>query len=451
MATATDLTTLRRMLGGRGTTGVGGLDIMTLIPTAFVGAFAAGSMTSVQYLQNTEWGSKHFSGMGYGIFRPGAASSADYYRPAGDLTNTTGVLAHTGSNYADTTVGTEDVELWKGRIRPNEEVHDAINRALDNVYTSIYVPLSELSNLDGDMVATTDTNWTDVGTPTTSAKATTAEYTPYLTRSYHLVGDAVDEGTRSAALRIRNSKSVKAFTISTVVSGTAGFQYYDVTNSATAGTQITTDYREPQLMCLPWTAVPDTCHSIALRMTGTTNPSDIYWSGAWLYRMGNRTLQLPSYIEENFQSPSIFQAVPTYGSGTNTYDALSLELTELQEGRDYNLVGHPAEANPNSVQFLRDDCFDWPLFVEARVPWSYFGALTAETDTTKCPVTQLVPAAKMELITSVLSKRPGFDAKALAVDFAKAKQEYDKANKSRVVVPVAKTKAYYRGPITVGL
>ena len=428
---------------------------MILIPNGVITAFAAGSITAADYLRNSEWGSKHFSAQGYGIYRPGAASSADYFRPVGDLTNTTGLLAHLGANYTDTTVGTEAVELWKGRIRPDVDVHNAINRVLNKLMYSTFIPLSDLSNADGDMAATTDTNWTDVGTPTTSAKATTATYTPYGLRSYHLVGDAADEGTRSAAIGIRSAKSVRAFAICSAVTGTASLNFYDNTASAvlTGSTAITHDEIEPQLMSLPWTTVGTSTKQVSLNLTSTSAASDMYWNMAWLYRLGNRLINLPAYISENYQSPSIFQARPTYaGNDTNVYDALALDFVELQEGKDYTLVSHQPDANPHAVYFLNDAVFDWPLFVEARVPYSYLGTLSAESDTTVCPLKLLLPAAKQELIKGSLITRPPFKGDSvIAAQLILAQQEYDRASVSRKVKPAAKAIPWWGGPMRRGL
>lgn len=93
-------------------------------------AFAAGSVTQTDYLRNTNWGVNHFRNLHAGIHRPDSATAADNWRWAGDLTTSTGLLAHTGANYADTTVTSETVNIIYYGVRW-EDIDDAISRVLD--------------------------------------------------------------------------------------------------------------------------------------------------------------------------------------------------------------------------------------------------------------------------------------------------------------------------------
>ena len=224
MATASTLTTVRRTIGEEL-----GPDVMIY---GDVSALTVTSITSLIFL-NTNWGSGHFSGLNTVLHRLAATAAADYYRYAGSLTNTSGLIAVAGgANYTDTTITSEVVEAWMHGVRHDLHLLPAINRGLGFNSYQTFVAISHLSDLDGDMAASTDTNWTDVGTPTTSAKSTTARRTPYGLRSYNLINDAANEGTRSATVGIAQGRQITCHAIASANVGTASFQPYDITNSA---------------------------------------------------------------------------------------------------------------------------------------------------------------------------------------------------------------------------
>lgn len=426
MATTT-LTTLRQEV-------LRELDLGILIPNAFFDSAAATSITSSNLLRNTNWGADHFKRRRTVIFRPGAASAADFIRYAGQLTNSTGALAHTGANYADTTVGSESVELWYDEIRPDREVLDAFNRALRDVFYTTRISLSHLSDLDGDMSASTDTNWTDVGTPTTSAKSTTGRRAPYGPRSYQLVADAANEGTQSATLPITQGKRIKTYAIASCDSGTFSHQPRDVTNGADIGTAITHSEEEPQLTMIDWQAVPATCKEVALRLLGTVNPTDFYVNQVWLYKEDVLRVNFPSFVTEHFMAPYIEYATPTGNqTASNTWNALSLEFHELTEGKDYTLLAdHHPDAVPYGILLHDQRWFDYPLFIQVRRPYSDRVTFSAESDTTEAPINILKPRAKQEVLDTVLLPR-GIKRDVTVYQRAEAESEWQRANASRPI------------------
>lgn len=434
MATASTLETIAREL-------LRELDLGFVIENAAISAIAAGSVTVPKYFQNTNYGSGHFRDQNYIITRMGAASVADNERFAGALTNTSGLLAHTGANYADTTATDELIEMWRGGVRRTTDVRDAINRALDHVYLTTNVALSELSDVDGDMALSTDTNWTDVLTPTTSAKSVVARRTPYGFRSYNLIGNAAGEGTQSATKAVRSSRLVKLFAIGSANVGTASLGLYDVTNSADLGTAITHTEEAPMLMEFPFTDVGSTCKEVAARLLGTVSASaDIFWNQAWMYREGQRNFPFPSYASEHYLTPNIYYAVPHDQAAAHVWSADSMEFVPLVEGKHYRLEFNQSDAAPNRIHLL-DECpnldFQYPFFVQARRPYSDLGTLSAESDTTTCPLNLIIPVAKMELLRAI-NQRPGVNAGRLAVDMGWAQAEAGDAARARPVVSPAR-------------
>ena len=422
------------------------LDLGIIIPTAKLDAIAATTITSADVMRNSRWTTGHFSQRDTVIYRPSSQTAADNIRYAGDLNNLTGALSHTGANYSDITATSEIPELWYDGVRPDLEVLDAINRSLEFVHFSTFIPISHGGDLDYDMSASTDTNWTDVLTPTTSAKSTTARRTPYGLRSYNLINNAADEGTQSATLPVVPTRSVKGFAISSCNVGTASFRFYDVTNSASTDWQAAVTHSEenPMLMVQEWQAAPATCREMAAQLLGTTSTSDVFWNGLWIYKQDNLRVNLPSFLNEGFKAPSIFQGRPKFSVANHVYDAQSLEMVELKENQDYvYLYDHHNDANPYAIMVNGPEAYDWPLFVEARLPYSHMGVLSAESDATNAPLHLLMPKLKATVLNDIYLPRNPQNPVWLA-KLAEANLQWVEANTARPIKSAAK-KPWFSG------
>ena len=423
------------------------LDLGIIIPNAKFDSAASTSITSADVMRNSRWTTNHFSQRNTVIYRPGSATAADNIRYAGDLTNSTGTLVHTGANYSDTTVTSEIPELWYDGVRADLEILDAINRALEFVHFSTFIPISHGGDLDYDMSASTDTNWTNVGSPSTSAKSTTARRVPYGLRSYQLINNGVaNEGTRSATLGMGSSRSVKGFAIASVNVGGASFQLYDVTNAGTTSLldAVTTSQEEPMLLIQEWQNVPSTTREIAANLLGTTTTSDVFWNGLWIYKQDNLRVNLPSFLNEGFKAPSIFQGRPKFSVANHVYDAQSLEMVELKENQDYvYLYDHHNDANPYAIMVNGPEAYDWPLFVEARLPYSHMGVLSAESDATNAPLHLLMPKLKSTVLNDIYLPRNPQNPVWLA-KLAEANLQWVEANTARPIKSAAK-KPWFSG------
>jgi hypothetical protein len=437
---STTLTTIRQRL-------LRELDLGVLVPAGKVDSIAATSVTAADVMRNSRWTSGHFSQREAVIYRPGSATAADNIRYAGDLNNATGALSHTGANYSDTTSTSEAVELWYDSVRPDLEVLDAINRALEFVHFSTFIPISHGGDLDYDMSASTDTNWTNVGSPSTSAKSVTARRTPYGLRSYELLNNGVaNEGTQSATLGMGSERSIRGFAIASVNVGGASFQLYDVTNSGTTGLHdaVTSSQEEPVMLVQEWQNVPSTTREIAARLLGTTTTSHVFWNGLWLYKQDNLRVNLPSFLNEGFKTSSIFQGRPRFAVENHVYDAQSLDMIELHENKDYRyLYDHHNDANPYAIMVNGPEAYDWPLFVEARLPYSHQGTLALEADTTNCPLHLLMPILKIRVLNDIYLPRNPSNPVWLA-KLAEANLEWQAVNSARPIKSVAR-KPYFGG------
>lgn len=375
------------------------MDVGFVVPNADISAFAATTFTAARFFQNTNMASDFLQVKNAGFVRAGAASSADFWRPSGTLTNTSGVVNQVGPSWADTTVGSEEIECWYYGVRRDQEVLKSLNRVLEFKFVTSMTLLSHLSISDGGMELSTDSNWTDVGTPTTSAKASVGPIGP---RSYQLVADAANEGTRSAAVLMAQGRTASAWAVIAADAGTASVQLRDATNSADIGTAITHSERMPMLVMIQSQTIPATCKAVSLSLLGTVNPSTIYVNQAGITAHDNPLFRLPSFITEGFMAPRLYRGVPQVSIASNVYDAGSIDYQPLTEGQDYRLVINHADAQPYKVRILRPELMGgYPLFIEYRRPLSDLTTFSAESDSTTGPLHEIVPAFKLDLLRTV--------------------------------------------------
>lgn len=416
------------------------LDVGFIIPSADISAVAAGSFTAARWGQNSNLSSTSLIDKNAGYHRFGAATAADNYRPAGAITIATGVFAQSGPTWADTTA--DDIEVAYYGVRWDQECLKALNRVTEFEFVTSMMALSHLSRLDGDMALSTDTLWTDVGSPGTSAKSTTSALTPWGQRSYRLVNASANEGTSSAVIRVKHGGQVSGFAIAGADVGTASFQLYDATNSAAVGTAVTHSERRPQLMVQRNVTMPDTAELARLRMLGSESTADIFWNQAWLYNHDDLSCPLPAAVAESFHAPKIVRAVPLSTTDDGVYDAGSFDFQPLQEGIDYRFVINHADAEPYKVVFLTRNPYEWPLFVEVRRPLSDLTTFAAETDSTTGPLHSVLPRFKKELMETVFNtgsrRHPDYDR-----TYNRIVEQLTKATRARPIESVAAEKPYW--------
>ncbi len=382
------------------------LGILQVLPNARITSVAAGSVTAPDFFQDSGAGTGSFNR--YGLYRPTSATVADNWRLLGDL-GAAGLVNQRGLNYADTTLGTEDMELWDyaQAARPDLDWYDAVNQVLKEEYFTQTLALSHLSIYDGDMQKSTDTDWTDIGSPGTSAKATTDIRTSWGPRSYHLINSAANEGTRSTAIPITANRRFCAFAIASTNVGTSQFQVYDATNSGLIGMPdaLSSNEQQSQLFEMRFKIGAPTARKLALNLTNTSASGDTYWDQAWLYRVDDYKINFPSYISEGFKVDKILRGRPRYVTTNQVWDAGSIVMEPLVEGVDYELMFQHGDANPYAALFSGDFAFEWPLFVQVRRPFFDIVAsgagFSADTDTFPGPTKTFIARLKKELLERI--------------------------------------------------
>lgn len=416
------------------------------IPNASVDAFATGSITSAYFLRDSNIGASQYANRGAVFFRPTTATTADQVRYALSLTSTSGLHTHSGANYTDTTVGTETVEVWYYRIRPDTDVLNAYNRCLSDIYFHAWEPFGSLA-ADAAMRESGVTSW-GTASNTTAAKQTTASRVfPGFIRSMSTTNSGVPHGyLPTANIPVLAGEDVTVIALSRLHSGSASeMTVYDVTNTTTLGSAVTHTGGTWQFS---WSSVNATTDcNINVRLGGTGASDVVDWQALWVYRVtASNVIQLPgSYMDENFKLESIAYS-PFYrasvNAGTGVYPAHTMSPVEIPSDSYRMDVMQPA-ANPSfvSLDYGSQYYFQYPLWMQIRLPYSERGTVTAETDTVYAPRHLLMPAWKHRLLEpKVMQERfPGgaqiyAEAKALVDAHSRARATSGPAKRQHDVV-----------------
>lgn len=361
-------------MAGATTSGIEVVDLLCsrrgigqLIENSEIGSIAAGNMVSVAHLRRASFGTDHFRNPPLGpttIARFGNATGvADDYRDAGDLTASSGTLA-VDANWADTTLGTEDIYHFYHGIHPLWII-EAMNKALRDVYFTNVIPLTLAA--DGDMQASNTTSW-GTAVNASAAKQTTASRVFSGMRSMAVTNSSGNGYIPTANIAVDPGDELFVAGISRLNSGTsASLVLYDVTNAATFGTAVTHSSPRHTFMLRDSDRAPSGCRNINVRLLGTGSADVVDWSALWVYVIEDNRVYLPSSIVGRYSITGVSVASFEHDTGTNTYSAPSIEPEEIEQGAYRIQIANP-EANNAFIQFFDRRWLARPLYLQIRRP-----------------------------------------------------------------------------------
>jgi hypothetical protein len=356
-------------------------------------ALATGSVT-VGSLANTNLPDTKYRNTILGRFD--AASAADNIRYAGLLTASTGLIAHTGSNYSDTTATDEQLEIWYDPdIRPDVDILNVFSEALDELRVLCHVPLGHGPD-DYDMQANNTTSWPDTSNVTMTAQTTAAQ----VLRGARSKNSAFSAAgySQSTLVRVHPSGQVFFWGIWKADVGTISL---DLRNAA--GTQIDViDYTgETWALGQKLVSAGSSDEEVRLRLAGSAASDEGDHQAAVIVIPERRLFILPSWIGDKHMVIGLSVARstgPTLGNDLTL--AEGLEYASLRPNIDYRFYRPYADANPYQVEILNPYYMTQPLFIDVACPYSEpYGvsvAFSAESDTTDCPLDLLI--AQSEII-----------------------------------------------------
>lgn len=355
-------------------------------------SIGATSITSVKWFANEFYSTNEFRDRKSNLIRPGAASSpADLIRPMGDLVNTTGVV--TVRTMADTTKTGEDVFTLDYNIHP-QFLLDALNRAMTRCYFSNLEPLSLAA--DAGFQSTSTTIWT--ASSTTFTKVTTADSFNVFTG----IGSgrtATADGYITQTVPVHPNEQIYAGALARADAGTASLVLFDVTNSAAINSTNAPSHTGENWGYL-WRreTVPATCETVGLRLT-VGDTGDVYWNGAWFYRLRDNLVRLDTKWDTAFKVPSLAYMDFSANVSTGVQAAFSRNLREVPR-HVYDFQMEAPGANPYAIQFHEEGWLNHPLYIQGRRAYSDLTTFTlALSETTACDLDLIEAMTRVELFS----------------------------------------------------
>lgn len=307
---------------------------------------------------------------------------------AGGLDPTTGTLTVAPAFTAQVKTAT-NVALLPIQI---DDVTHAINDIQRTLKMPRYLPLTNVT--DGDMEKTGVTDWTDIGSPTTSAKTTDSGKVLFGQRAYHVVCDAVLEGVQTASVDVVEGRQMLVSTPVMVATLNVSVNLWDMTNNVSIGTAAGIDERE-------WTEVrftatiPTDCTQVTLKYR-SADTGDFYVGYSTIWPTAERLLTLPSQIADASDIEGVYY-LPQGPSSTvaNSYRMMDYGLEPwdgYEPWRDWRAV---------DAQRISIGACSYPLFLKFRSAGSTLSALT---DTTDVPE-EIILQGALAILNNKLAKR----------------------------------------------
>lgn len=435
------------------------LDLGDVLPNGATGfsAVSGTTLTAAYWLADTNKGGNNY--LGWGAFRPTTATAADAWRLISTVVPSTGVATISGVSYTDTTLGTETLELYRPYgIRPDWDILNALNQALEFIYFQTWEPFSLAADAAG---RASDMSAWGTAVQCTAAKQTTASRVyPGFIRSFAVTGDSSHTNgyQPTANIAVEPNEPVLIAALGRTNSGTGNrVDFYDVTNAATFDAPITFTSSTWKLAMKTVTA-PAGCYNINVRLGGQGVSDVTDWQALWVLRPNAYSpMVLPaSYADEQFKIQGLAYSRALQGSTNNfVYEGVSMSMAEIP-ATDYSTNFMAPAANPMFIQFhnrgwwnnsssgwLNNACLPW---LELRLPYSERATFAAETDTTTAPLHLLAPAAEVQLLAPAQVRSRIARGDEL---YAQAQKDFADASRMRTTNGPAKRTPYWRLPTLV--
>ena len=366
------------------------------LPNADVDSIAAGALVSVKWLRNARHGATNtVSNTNIVIWRPQAATAADYIRYAGDLTASTGSLAP-DANWADTDKSNEDFYLLKHGIHP-QWIIDAAQLALGKNYFPNLEPLSikpvGTTVADSGFQSTALTSYVesdaDGGAATTFSKVTTANSeNVFRGIGSGRVQNAATGGYIRQRFAVTEGQQVVVHALSRLDSGTnAELVLWDVSNDVAIGTTVEHDQERWQFMRRVET-IPTDCKILEVRLQGEGTTADVYWNGIFVMPQNDRRVIIDTKWESPWEVLDLVYADLRGGSvGNGIFDAFAAELKPIPQDY-YRFDMERPGANPYAITFFDgiEAYINKPIYIQGRRAYSDLTTLALSDITTSVAI-----------------------------------------------------------------
>ena len=310
------------------------------------------------------------------------ADTTDDAAPIGSLVrvNSGGFSGATGTwtfSPAITTLASGDVVYFL--YGPNRQAYlDAFNEVIQNAYAPAWLPFPNLVT-DGHMEVSGVGSWTDVLTPTTKAKSTTAANVFCGTSSLNVISNVVDEGVTTDNINVLPGETLVVSAAIQVDAGDVAFQLYDVTNSVVLDQVEGIDFEGWSIPFFTYT-ISGTTEQVAVRILSDTVAATTMYIGYVQVLSQQRTVYtLPTALDNIRHIDDIFSWPLRAGTDLNR---VYMPQMDHRVSWPYNKDGlrDYQGANSQRVEILVQPRY--PLFMQFRREEA---AATLDTSTTTLP------------------------------------------------------------------
>jgi hypothetical protein len=388
----------------------------TVLLNAEITSLSTTVLTSVLHFRNGNYHTNTFRDKQAFFYWPAnsAAVVGDYVRSCGDLNASTGAIT-LDTALSAATLGSTDVYILDNGLHPSY-FRDALNVAMRRTYFENMEPLSLAA--DAGFQSTATSSYTesdaDAGPATTLTKVTTADSDNVFTGiASGRVLNAATDGYIRQRFNVTPGKQVYVACLARADVGTCSLTLYDVTNSAEIGSPV--QHTGENWGYLWRTAtVPSTCEVLEVRLQGEESNADIYYSGLWVSRIGDRRVKLSTTWDTAFKIPALVCAKFGQNVGNGVEDAFSIDYHEIPR-TDYDFLFERPGANPYALQWHTDQWMGKPVYIQGRRAYGDLTTFTlALSETTACDLDLITAATLTALFEDerVAAKQPNADQRA---------------------------------------
>lgn len=327
--------------------------------------------------------------LGWGVWRPGSATAADWFRRIVSFVPSTGVFT-IDIAWSDTTVTSEDFYILPPGITPNLFTDSAQN-SLKKQYFWNEEPFSmkpvDTGIADAGMqnVATSAYQTYGTTTFTKSATANSERVYPGRINSGKIANSAVNSGVYQTFTMPGGSQAI-VHNLSMLDSGTSSaLELYDGSN--VLGTTLTHSHRAWQYMRRTET-LTSSKKTLTVRQLGSGSSDTVYLNGLHVVYAGMRYLVLDTRWDTAEKIPNL--AFITMGTSreSNVFDAFSTQVEAIPPGEDtYMFDFQRPGANPSGIRLFDgfEKYLQHPIIIQGRRALSDLYSVSLTDITTSIP------------------------------------------------------------------
>ena len=357
------------------------------IPNAAITALTSSSFTAPRFFLNGMFSNNTYQG--WGVWRPSAASAADYFRHISSIAPSTGVVT-VDASWADTTSTSEDIYILPPGISPDMIV-DCLSNSLRYGYFPNLEPVSMkpvgTGIADAGMQNTATSAYSTYGTVTFTKHGTANSENVFRgINAGKIVTTAVTSGVYQQ-YAIGEGERVIVHNLSMLSAGTSSqLELYDGSN--VIGTTSEHSQRKWMYMRRRET-MTDGKTTLTVRQLGEGSSDTVYLNGVFVVTEGTRQMILDTRWDTAYKAEMGLKYVQFRGQDQDgdVFDAFGAEMIDVPRHL-YDIDIETPGANPTRLQFHDgiEEYLRYPIYIHGRRAFSDLYSVTIADVATSVPI-----------------------------------------------------------------